>query len=83
MQVDQNAFHGINTVLAAPLSLMAIALVLFRSGTLEVLKAMQDLNVHLDVDTYSTYVLPTFSSVDSARVALQVMAYVYTSGLGM
>ncbi|KAF4090159.1 hypothetical protein AMELA_G00048750 [Ameiurus melas] len=41
------------------------------AGTLEVLKAMQDLNVHLDVDTYSTYVLPTFSSVDSARVTLQ------------
>ncbi|KAF5893259.1 leucine-rich PPR motif-containing protein, mitochondrial, partial [Clarias magur] len=41
------------------------------SGTLEVLKAMQELNVHLDVDTYSTYVLPTFTSVDSARVALK------------
>ncbi|XP_060781602.1 leucine-rich PPR motif-containing protein, mitochondrial [Neoarius graeffei] len=40
-------------------------------GTLEVLKAMQDLDVHLDVDTYSTYVLPTFSSIDSARVALK------------
>ncbi|XP_047668228.1 leucine-rich PPR motif-containing protein, mitochondrial isoform X2 [Tachysurus fulvidraco] len=40
-------------------------------GTLEVLKAMQELNVHLDVDTYSTYVLPTFSSVDSARVAIK------------
>ncbi|KAG7334238.1 hypothetical protein KOW79_002645 [Hemibagrus wyckioides] len=41
------------------------------AGTLEVLKAMQELNVHLDVDTYSTYVLPTFSSVDSARAALK------------
>ncbi|KAF7710642.1 hypothetical protein HF521_009514 [Silurus meridionalis] len=40
-------------------------------GTLEVLKAMQELNIHLDVDTYSTYILPTFSSVDSARVALK------------
>lgn len=38
------------------------------------LKAMQELNVHLDVDTYSTYVLPTFSSVDSARVAIKVTA---------
>ncbi|KAI5606873.1 leucine-rich PPR motif-containing protein, mitochondrial [Silurus asotus] len=40
-------------------------------GTLEVLKAMQEMNIHLDVDTYSTYILPTFSSVDSARVALK------------
>lgn len=40
------------------------------------LKAMQELNVHLDVDTYSTYVLPTFSSVDSARAALKVMTCV-------
>lgn len=41
------------------------------------LKAMQQLNVHPDVDTYSTYVLPTFPSVDSARVALKVMATWY------
>ncbi|XP_062852053.1 leucine-rich PPR motif-containing protein, mitochondrial [Trichomycterus rosablanca] len=40
-------------------------------GTLEVLKAMQELNVTLDIDTYSSYVLPTFPSVDSARVALK------------
>ncbi|KAJ8418453.1 hypothetical protein AAFF_G00141620 [Aldrovandia affinis] len=40
-------------------------------GTLEVCKGMQELGVLPDVDTYSTYVLPTFSSVESARSALQ------------
>ncbi|TSK42158.1 Leucine-rich PPR motif-containing protein, mitochondrial [Bagarius yarrelli] len=41
------------------------------AGTLEVFKAMLDLNVHLDVDTYFSYILPMFSSMDSARVALK------------
>ncbi|XP_066534859.1 leucine-rich PPR motif-containing protein, mitochondrial [Hoplias malabaricus] len=40
-------------------------------GTLEVLKAMQELDVLPDVDTYSGYVLPTFPSVESARAALK------------
>ena len=44
------------------------------SGTLEVLKAMQELDVLPDVDTYSNYVLPTFPSVDTARAALKVIA---------
>lgn len=44
---------------------------------------MQELNVNPDVDTYSTYVLPTFPSVDGARVALKVMACAYVSVLGM
>lgn len=52
---------------------MAVVSLGFCAGTLEVLKAMQELNVHPDVDTYSIYVLPTFSTVDSARVALKVM----------
>lgn len=42
---------------------------------------MQEMNIHPDVDTYSTYILPTFPSVDSARVALKVMAWVYMSVL--
>lgn len=33
---------------------------------------MQELNVNLDIDTVSGYVLPTFPSVDSARSALKV-----------
>lgn len=55
---------------------MPVVLFCFCPGTLEVLKAMQELGVHPDVDTYSTYVLPAFSSVDSARDALKVTAYV-------
>ncbi|KAL7890234.1 hypothetical protein AOLI_G00024920 [Acnodon oligacanthus] len=41
------------------------------SGTLEVLKAMQELDALPDVDTYSNYVLPTFPSVDAAQAALK------------
>uniref|UniRef100_A0AAR2LIH6 Leucine-rich PPR motif-containing protein, mitochondrial n=1 Tax=Pygocentrus nattereri TaxID=42514 RepID=A0AAR2LIH6_PYGNA len=40
-------------------------------GTLEVLKAMQELDALPDVDTYSNYVLPTFPSVDTARTVLK------------
>uniref|UniRef100_A0AAR2JM86 Leucine-rich PPR motif-containing protein, mitochondrial n=1 Tax=Pygocentrus nattereri TaxID=42514 RepID=A0AAR2JM86_PYGNA len=43
-------------------------------GTLEVLKAMQELDALPDVDTYSNYVLPTFPSVDTARTVLKVIA---------
>ncbi|KAK1791516.1 hypothetical protein P4O66_013518 [Electrophorus voltai] len=40
------------------------------TGTLEVLKAMQELSTEPDIDTYCNYVLRTFPSVDSARTAL-------------
>ncbi|XP_030626301.1 leucine-rich PPR motif-containing protein, mitochondrial [Chanos chanos] len=40
-------------------------------GTLEVLRGMQDLDVLPDVETYTTYILPAFPSVDSARTALK------------
>ncbi|KAG7462652.1 hypothetical protein MATL_G00187000 [Megalops atlanticus] len=40
-------------------------------GTLEVLKGMQDLEVLPDVETYSSYVLPTFDSLETARSALK------------
>uniref|UniRef100_A0A4W4ERN2 PROP1-like PPR domain-containing protein n=1 Tax=Electrophorus electricus TaxID=8005 RepID=A0A4W4ERN2_ELEEL len=40
------------------------------AGTLEVLKAMQELSTEPDIDTYCNYVLRTFPSVDSARTAL-------------
>ncbi|KAG9344569.1 hypothetical protein JZ751_011241 [Albula glossodonta] len=40
-------------------------------GIVEVLKGMQDLEVLPDISTFSTYVLPSFSSVESARSALK------------
>ncbi|XP_051504192.1 leucine-rich PPR motif-containing protein, mitochondrial-like [Myxocyprinus asiaticus] len=40
-------------------------------GILETLRGMQELDVPADVDTYSTYILPCFPSVDSARTALK------------
>ncbi|KAJ8248315.1 hypothetical protein GJAV_G00240690 [Gymnothorax javanicus] len=40
-------------------------------GVLQVLQSMQDLDVQPDVDTYCTYVLPSFTSLDSARSALK------------
>ncbi|KAJ8359686.1 hypothetical protein SKAU_G00162110 [Synaphobranchus kaupii] len=40
-------------------------------GVLEVLKNMQDLEVLADVDTYYTYILPSFSDLDSASSALK------------
>uniref|UniRef100_A0A4W4ET76 PROP1-like PPR domain-containing protein n=1 Tax=Electrophorus electricus TaxID=8005 RepID=A0A4W4ET76_ELEEL len=43
------------------------------AGTLEVLKAMQELSTEPDIDTYCNYVLRTFPSVDSARTALAVL----------
>ncbi|KAK2896610.1 hypothetical protein Q8A67_011098 [Cirrhinus molitorella] len=41
------------------------------SGTLQALKAMQELSVASDVDTFSIYILPSFPSVDSARTSLK------------
>ncbi|XP_076830814.1 leucine-rich PPR motif-containing protein, mitochondrial [Brachyhypopomus gauderio] len=41
------------------------------TGTLEVLKAMQELGVLPDMDTLSNYVLPTFPSMDNACSALK------------
>lgn len=41
----------------------------------EVLKAMQDLDVAVDVETISIYVLPVFSSIDAARQAFKVALY--------
>ncbi|XP_064172695.1 leucine-rich PPR motif-containing protein, mitochondrial [Anguilla rostrata] len=40
-------------------------------GAVEVLKNMQDLEVLADLDTYYTYFLPCFSSLDSASSALK------------
>ncbi|XP_066552581.1 leucine-rich PPR motif-containing protein, mitochondrial [Amia ocellicauda] len=40
-------------------------------GTLAVLKAMQELGLQPDVDTYSDYILPTFPSLERAQAALQ------------
>ncbi|XP_039594112.1 leucine-rich PPR motif-containing protein, mitochondrial [Polypterus senegalus] len=40
-------------------------------GTSEVLRAMQELGLETDVDTYSNYVLSSFDSLDSARAVLK------------
>uniref|UniRef100_A0A8C1LV65 Leucine rich pentatricopeptide repeat containing n=1 Tax=Cyprinus carpio TaxID=7962 RepID=A0A8C1LV65_CYPCA len=40
-------------------------------GTLQALRAMQELGVASDVDTFSIYILPSFPSVDSARTSLK------------
>uniref|UniRef100_A0A8C1LUT4 Leucine rich pentatricopeptide repeat containing n=1 Tax=Cyprinus carpio TaxID=7962 RepID=A0A8C1LUT4_CYPCA len=42
-------------------------------GTLQALRAMQELGVASDVDTFSIYILPSFPSVDSARTSLKVI----------
>uniref|UniRef100_W5K9T3 Uncharacterized protein n=1 Tax=Astyanax mexicanus TaxID=7994 RepID=W5K9T3_ASTMX len=42
------------------------------AGMVEVLKAMQELDVVPDIDTYSLYVFGTFPSLDKAQAALQV-----------
>uniref|UniRef100_A0A672N9T6 Leucine rich pentatricopeptide repeat containing n=1 Tax=Sinocyclocheilus grahami TaxID=75366 RepID=A0A672N9T6_SINGR len=44
------------------------------SGTLQALRAMQELGVASDMDTFSIYILPSFPSVDSARTSLKVIA---------
>uniref|UniRef100_A0A4W4ET99 Pentacotripeptide-repeat region of PRORP domain-containing protein n=1 Tax=Electrophorus electricus TaxID=8005 RepID=A0A4W4ET99_ELEEL len=49
------------------------------AGTLEVLKAMQELSTEPDIDTYCNYVLRTFPSVDSARTALAVLGCMWLS----
>ncbi|KAI7805611.1 leucine-rich PPR motif-containing protein, mitochondrial [Triplophysa rosa] len=41
------------------------------TGILEVLRGMQELDVSADVDTFTTYTLPSFGSVDSARATLK------------
>uniref|UniRef100_A0A8C1NQA9 Leucine rich pentatricopeptide repeat containing n=1 Tax=Cyprinus carpio TaxID=7962 RepID=A0A8C1NQA9_CYPCA len=41
------------------------------SGTLQALRAMQELGVASDIDTFSIYILPSFPSVDSARTSLK------------
>uniref|UniRef100_A0A8C2J099 Leucine rich pentatricopeptide repeat containing n=1 Tax=Cyprinus carpio TaxID=7962 RepID=A0A8C2J099_CYPCA len=41
------------------------------SGTLQALRAMQELGVASDIDTFSIYILPSFLSVDSARTSLK------------
>uniref|UniRef100_A0A671LMK0 Leucine-rich PPR motif-containing protein, mitochondrial-like n=1 Tax=Sinocyclocheilus anshuiensis TaxID=1608454 RepID=A0A671LMK0_9TELE len=41
------------------------------SGTLQALRAMQELGVASDMDTFSIYILPSFPSVDSARTSLK------------
>uniref|UniRef100_A0A8C2J2B3 Leucine rich pentatricopeptide repeat containing n=1 Tax=Cyprinus carpio TaxID=7962 RepID=A0A8C2J2B3_CYPCA len=43
------------------------------SGTLQALRAMQELGVASDIDTFSIYILPSFLSVDSARTSLKVI----------
>uniref|UniRef100_A0A8C1NPK8 Leucine rich pentatricopeptide repeat containing n=1 Tax=Cyprinus carpio TaxID=7962 RepID=A0A8C1NPK8_CYPCA len=43
------------------------------SGTLQALRAMQELGVASDIDTFSIYILPSFPSVDSARTSLKVI----------
>uniref|UniRef100_A0A671S180 Leucine-rich PPR motif-containing protein, mitochondrial-like n=1 Tax=Sinocyclocheilus anshuiensis TaxID=1608454 RepID=A0A671S180_9TELE len=40
-------------------------------GTLQALRAMQELGVASDFDTFSIYILPSFPSVDSARTSLK------------
>ncbi|XP_069035958.1 leucine-rich PPR motif-containing protein, mitochondrial [Lepisosteus oculatus] len=40
-------------------------------GTLEVLKAMQQLDVEPDVETYSSFILPSFSSLEDARAMIK------------
>uniref|UniRef100_A0A8C4T144 Leucine rich pentatricopeptide repeat containing n=1 Tax=Erpetoichthys calabaricus TaxID=27687 RepID=A0A8C4T144_ERPCA len=40
-------------------------------GTSEVLRAMQELGLETDVDTYSNYILSSFDSLDSARAVLK------------
>uniref|UniRef100_A0A673KYE1 Leucine-rich PPR motif-containing protein, mitochondrial-like n=1 Tax=Sinocyclocheilus rhinocerous TaxID=307959 RepID=A0A673KYE1_9TELE len=45
-------------------------------GTLQALRAMQELGVASDVDTFSIYILPSFPSVDSARTSLKQTACV-------
>ncbi|XP_056147567.1 leucine-rich PPR motif-containing protein, mitochondrial [Lampris incognitus] len=40
------------------------------AGVLEVCKAMQELEVSPDMDTFSNYIIPVFPSVDAARQAL-------------
>uniref|UniRef100_A0A671S2H2 Leucine-rich PPR motif-containing protein, mitochondrial-like n=1 Tax=Sinocyclocheilus anshuiensis TaxID=1608454 RepID=A0A671S2H2_9TELE len=42
-------------------------------GTLQALRAMQELGVASDFDTFSIYILPSFPSVDSARTSLKVI----------
>uniref|UniRef100_A0A667YNL8 Leucine rich pentatricopeptide repeat containing n=1 Tax=Myripristis murdjan TaxID=586833 RepID=A0A667YNL8_9TELE len=42
------------------------------AGVLEVVKGMQELGVSPDVETYTSYIFPAFSSTDAARQALQV-----------
>ncbi|KAM4606941.1 LOW QUALITY PROTEIN: leucine-rich PPR motif-containing protein, mitochondrial [Polymixia lowei] len=41
------------------------------AGVLEVVKGMQELGVYPDVETFSNYILPVFSSMDAARQALK------------
>uniref|UniRef100_A0A667YUN4 Leucine rich pentatricopeptide repeat containing n=1 Tax=Myripristis murdjan TaxID=586833 RepID=A0A667YUN4_9TELE len=41
------------------------------AGVLEVVKGMQELGVSPDVETYTSYIFPAFSSTDAARQALQ------------
>uniref|UniRef100_A0A8C1T712 Leucine rich pentatricopeptide repeat containing n=1 Tax=Cyprinus carpio TaxID=7962 RepID=A0A8C1T712_CYPCA len=41
------------------------------SGTLQALRAMQELGVASDIDTFSIYILPSFPTVDSARTSLK------------
>ncbi|XP_063047401.1 leucine-rich PPR motif-containing protein, mitochondrial [Engraulis encrasicolus] len=41
------------------------------AGILEVLKGLQELGVHADADTYSRFVLPSFSSNENARDTLK------------
>uniref|UniRef100_A0A8C1TB22 Leucine rich pentatricopeptide repeat containing n=1 Tax=Cyprinus carpio TaxID=7962 RepID=A0A8C1TB22_CYPCA len=43
------------------------------SGTLQALRAMQELGVASDIDTFSIYILPSFPTVDSARTSLKVI----------
>lgn len=43
------------------------------SAILEVLRGMQELDVPADLDTFTTYILPSFGSVDGARTALKVI----------
>lgn len=41
-------------------------------GVMEIVKAMQELDVTLNVETLSNYIIPVFPSTDAAQTALKV-----------